>query len=328
MKKLMFLCLASIWLLQSCKKSDETYFGIHKQSSTTVIENGSWIRKADFGFSRSFTVGFSIGDKGYIGTGAAFDTAQKDFWEYDPVSDTWTQKADFAGVARTGAVGFSIGDKGYIGTGYGNQGFGVLLKDFWEYSPATNCWTRKADFKGTARYSAVGLSIGDKGYIGTGSDGSDRKDFWEYNPKTNKWSARAEFPGRGRTEATGFTIGDKGYVGTGYSAGFNSNEDHRDFWEYDPAMDSWAKKADLGGPKRYSAVSFSLEGFGYVGTGNDDSGELFKDIWEYNPLSDSWVQKADYSGDIRSAATGLSIGNKGYIGFGTDNQDFWQFSRN
>ena len=43
---------------------------------------------------------------------------QKDFWEYDPAANTWTQKADFGGTARDGAVGFSIGSKGYIGTGY------------------------------------------------------------------------------------------------------------------------------------------------------------------------------------------------------------------
>ena len=41
----------------------------------------------------------------------------KDFWEYDPVANTWTQKADFGGAARDSAVGFSIGSKGYIGTG-------------------------------------------------------------------------------------------------------------------------------------------------------------------------------------------------------------------
>ena len=46
----------------------------------------------------------------------------------------------------------------------------LILKDFWEYDPATNAWTQKADFGGTARYGAVGFSIGSKGYIGTGSD--------------------------------------------------------------------------------------------------------------------------------------------------------------
>src|SRR5438045_7987523 len=93
---------------------------------------------------------------------------KKDFWEYDPATDTWTQKADFGGVARNRATGFSINGKGYIGTGWD----GSFRKDFWEYDPATNTWTLKADFGGTARYSAPGFSIGNKGYVGTGWDKS------------------------------------------------------------------------------------------------------------------------------------------------------------
>ena len=83
-------------------------------------QTGVWTQKADFaGGGRNGAVGFSIGNRGYIGTGV--DNAggvRNDFWEYDPVSNIWTQKANFAGGVRTYAVGFSIGNKGYIGTGY------------------------------------------------------------------------------------------------------------------------------------------------------------------------------------------------------------------
>ena len=85
-------------------------------------------------------VGFSIGNKGYIGTGEDTNGATKDFWEYDPDNDTWTRKADFGGTARSNAVGFSIGNKGYIGT----ANWGNSSDDFWEYDPATDIWTRKS----------------------------------------------------------------------------------------------------------------------------------------------------------------------------------------
>src|SRR2546423_8607295 len=80
----------------------------------------TWTQKADFGgTARSGAVGFSIGSKGYIGTGENYidPYGKNDFWEYDPVVNTWLQKADFGGAARYLAVGFSIGNKGYIGTG-------------------------------------------------------------------------------------------------------------------------------------------------------------------------------------------------------------------
>src|SRR6266496_2876260 len=82
--------------------------------------------------------GFSIGTKGYIGTGYDnFNNALKDFWEYDPTTNTWKQKADFGGTARYYTTGFSIGTKGYIGTGVENGG-ASFVKDFWEYDPTTN----------------------------------------------------------------------------------------------------------------------------------------------------------------------------------------------
>jgi hypothetical protein len=60
------------------------------------------------------------------------------------------------------------------------------MKDLWEWDQATNVWTRKADFVGGIRFEAVGVSIGNKGYIGTGKIyDKNLKDFWEYDPSLN-----------------------------------------------------------------------------------------------------------------------------------------------
>ncbi len=151
-----------------------------------------WTEKASYpGCGQYSQVGFSIGNKGYVGTGGTGSTTTtfcNDFWEYDPASDNWTQKADFGGLPRFSAVGFSIGARGYIGTGSAGQGAGSnLYKDFWAYNPASDVWTRKANFGGTARSIAVGFVIGGKGYIGMGWDASlarNRNDLWEYTPDT------------------------------------------------------------------------------------------------------------------------------------------------
>src|SRR5947199_1461502 len=99
-------------------------------SLTTSRAQDTWTQKADFGgIERYGAVGFSIGNKGYIGIGYHLGV-EKDFWEYDPVANAWTQKADFGGTAREQGVGFSIAGKGYIGTGSATDG---LSRDFWEY---------------------------------------------------------------------------------------------------------------------------------------------------------------------------------------------------
>lgn len=110
-------------------------------------------------------MGFNIGAKGYVGTGSGTNfTDLKDFWEYNLTTDTWAQKADFAGTSRINAVGFGIGTKGYIGTGDDGAFPNVNnLKDFWEYNPATDKWVQKADFGGTARNGAFSFSIGNRG---------------------------------------------------------------------------------------------------------------------------------------------------------------------
>ena len=142
-----------------------------------------WMQKTDFGgTARLWAVGFSIGEKGYIGTGNEGSSVRRDFWEYDKSNNSWTQKNDFDGTARHIAVGFSIGEKGYIGTGDDGSTFSSS-KDFWEYDPSAdsaNAWTRKTDFGGSARRNAVGFSIGERGYIGTGIDNSRRRDFWQF----------------------------------------------------------------------------------------------------------------------------------------------------
>ncbi len=47
---------------------------------------------------------------------------------------------------------------------------------------AQNAWLQRSDFGGTARQGAIGFSIGEKGYIGTGYDNVQiKKDFWAYH---------------------------------------------------------------------------------------------------------------------------------------------------
>ncbi|MBI4646452.1 MAG: immunoglobulin domain-containing protein, partial [Bacteroidia bacterium] len=188
-----------------------------------------------------------------------------------------------------------------------------------------NTWLQKADFGGTARSGAVGFSIDNKGYIGTGHDGSGyKRDFWEYNPGTNTWTQKADFGGKARSGAVGFSISNKGYIGTG-----QDNSDYKkDFWEYDPINNIWIQKADFGGTAREWAIGFSIGNKGYIGTGYPN----LKDFWEYDPINNIWIQKADFGGTARWGAVGFSIGNKGYIGTGYQlnspyySKDFWEYN--
>lgn len=305
----------------------QMHSGIPGNSSLQV--SNTWVQKASFpGSARIVAVGFSIGGKGYIGTGEN-GSYFREFWEFDTTANTWTQKANFGGTARVGAVGFSIGTKGYLGTGA--SGYMGFKNDFWEYDPVSNTWTQKANVGGGGRTDAVGFNIGNKGYIGTGVDlnSNTKNDFWEYNPASNTWTQKADFAGGPRFSAVGFSVVSKGYIGTGSGTGGLK----KDFWEYDPSANSWTQKVEFPGMSRCYAVGFSIGSLGYIGTGYTNlmvkTDYCFSDFWEYDPAVNSWTQKANFGGGGRCDDVGFSIGNRGFIGIGQSmsgfQNDFWEY---
>ena len=117
----------------------------------------------------------------------------------------------------------------------------------------------------------------------------------------------------------GFSIGSKGYVGTGYHSGFTRNND---FWEYNPATDSWLQLANVPGPARADAVGFSTSGIGYVGTGNQ-----YMDFYSYDVSTNSWSQITDYGPGNREKATAFVVNNIAYVGSGyylSIKSDWWK----
>ena len=300
-----------------------TIYKINAQSPDT------WIQKSSLSSTGNGAVGFSIGNKGYIGTGSdAVNSMTRSFWEFSPVTNTWTQKANFGGTARYGAIGFSIGSKGYIGTGVDNTF--IYKKDFWQFDPLLNVWSQKTDLGGVGRRFASGFSIGSKGYIVTGGDdnGNVLNDIWEYDPSTDTWNQKANFTGVGRMGAVAFCIGNKGYIGTGFDG--NINTARNDFWEYDPSINGWTQKSNFGGSNRFFASGFSIENRGYIGTGWAYDAVYAKDIWEFDPSLNSWNWKSDLGGLGRNQAFGFNIGNRGYIGRGVissgKSNDFWEYT--
>ncbi|TND09139.1 MAG: hypothetical protein FD123_1542 [Bacteroidetes bacterium] len=283
----------------------------------------AWVQKAMYGGpARHRSTGLTIGNRGYMGLGhtnSTFDVLYQDWWEYDPGSDTWTQKANFGGGLRYHTAGFVVGNAAYVGTGRAPSS--VLMADFWKYDALTNQWTQIPNFPGTARRGAVGFAINGKGYVGTGSYYAD---FYEYNPATNSWTPKASLPAGGRISAVGFTIGNKGYVGTGDDGGPSN-----DMWEYDPVTNIWTPRAPLPGLARMEAGGFELMGKGYIGTGdNFSSGTNYQDFWCFDPVTNSWVQVADFAGAARRYLTCFTIGSRAYAGLGTSGtnyRDLWEF---
>ncbi len=260
--------------------------------------------------ARNACAGFSVGNKGYLGTGGDAGGVTADWYEYDATLNTWAAKASFGGLARQATISFSIGTKGYVGLGDDGA---TPFADFWEYDQSLDTWTKKADFPGGPRTTAVGFSIGTKGYVGCGDSlGLLKKDFWEYNPSTDTWTRKADFGGSARSDANGFSIGANGYIGVGDDGTVPLK---KDFWEYDTTLNTWTQKLNFAGGARTTATGFSLNGLGYIGAG-DDGTNLHKDFWSWDPGTNTWTAITSFLGTKRSDMIGFAIGNKAYAGNG------------
>jgi len=177
----------------------------------------TWTKKASYpGGGMAYSVGFGIGTKGYVGTGWN-GNVNRDFYEYDPEMDKWSKKADFGGVARGFATGFTLNGKGYIGIGNSLEGGqNTRLRDFWEYDPKTDSWVQKADAGEEGVWDAVGFTIGDKGYIGSGTAYGTTSQFYEYDATSDQWITRANYAnGKFNTGSVAFGIDGKAYTLTG-----------------------------------------------------------------------------------------------------------------
>jgi len=274
-----------------------------------------------------------------------------DFWRYDPASDSWYPVADMpltvvGKLGRSGAVAFTLNGKGYVGGGYNLlNGSTNPLSDFYEFDPSVGSkgkWRRIADFGHTslqldstisARFGCGAFTVkdqaqNDRAFVGWGQDISqfNYKDLWEYDATNNVWIQR---PGAGskRQYPFIFVIDNMAYIGGGYNVGGGSYP--VDFNKFDVTQlnpdgsgSPWSRKNDLTGKdlngnaitqprSRQQAVTFSINGFGYLTTGTAGSG----DCWQYSPATDTWLQyfalttNVPIAGPARVAAVGFSINN-------------------
>lgn len=297
----------------------------------------TWQQKSSFTpGSRYGAFSFSIGQKGYVGSGVIQNGTTinliNDFWEYDPLMDAWTQKATLPATGRVSAATFVALNAGFVTTGYNLV---THLNDNWMYDPTINAWQAKSNFPGGNRYTCASFDVGDYGFVGMGYTTSCYSDFYRYNPVTDTWTPIAAIPGIPRQSAKGFSIQDYGYVVGGAEGGSLYN--CKQLWRYDPIGDVWIPKTDYPGFGSHGLSAFVMSNEGFVGGGtslNSGANSVFDDFYVYDPALDNWSPILNFSGGIRQGTVSMTIGNQGYVGLGSTvifpqinyQSDWWTFA--
>ncbi len=278
----------------------------------------------------------------------------------DYAEANWIKRADMSGGGRHRGTACSIGTKGYMGLGhYNGTGVNIVLKDWWEYDPATNAWSQKADYIGgitAGNYGVLTLNIGDCAYV-TGGSFND-PDTHQYDPKTNTWTTVAVAP-ESFSNTEGFVVNEKGYamrsgnlyefdpstnvwnfLGTlpfntsTWMGAFSTEEKgyvrtSTGFYEYKPSTDQWIPRASFPGIATAASMNFTQRGKLYVigGYGGGLS-NVTKEVWEYDPFLNAWTMLDEFPGTSRRFGAAFSIGDRSYCGTGTNGTnfaDFWEF---
>jgi hypothetical protein len=197
-------------------------------------------------------------------------------------------------------------------------------------------WSHRARFPGSTNFINQTFVLNGRGYLiepYTSQGGIVINALWEYDPDQDVWSRKADMPGGARYSHTDFTLGNKAYVGLGYGENANPGGYFNDFWVYAPDSDSWTRVADYPGERKSNALSFPVDGKGYVTGGNTDSYIYSMELWEYDPVPDSWLRKNDLpfplSNDIELANTTYLSDYEGNIyNFNPDQESFIKITSN
>lgn len=103
--------------------NDGVYFIGNNETWKYYPTTFHWERKQDYpGKGKRFLAGFIFNGKLYVGCGGdytmeTFTSQYNDFWEYDPISDNWTQVADFI-EPRIHPYSFVLHNISYVGGGH------------------------------------------------------------------------------------------------------------------------------------------------------------------------------------------------------------------
>jgi N-acetylneuraminic acid mutarotase len=263
--------------------------------------SASWFQQANFpGNGRKFAVAFSIGNKGYVGSGSNGTNALADFWQYDPSQNSWLRMADFPGNARYGAVAFGIAGYGYFTLGTDGTNY---FNDFWKYDPSANSWQSIAKYPGIAKSGAVSFVYNNRGFIvtGIGVNGTLANDFYSFDPSrpdSSQWyqlrnitnsspnSYDDGYTSLVRSYGVGFVMtgttsdggGDRAYITTGLGQSSLNNTT----WAYNFADSLWNQKTSYERSPRVGAIRFTVQNRGFVGLGSNGS-TFFANIDEWKP---------------------------------------------
>ncbi|MCI5056589.1 MAG: T9SS type A sorting domain-containing protein [Flavobacteriales bacterium] len=285
-----------------------------------IMNAQQWEQMANTPFNRDHGIGFSLNGMGYLLTGGATTGGStKDFYQYDPNTNTWLQLNDYPGPNRGYGIGDTWDGKLYFGFGL-NTGY---MNDFWSYDAVSDTFEQLPSCPCAGRLHPALVAVNGKVFMGAGSNGNgDLNDWWEYDINTKTWTQKPPMPGV-RHHPYQFEIEGEIYVGSGHDKTWS---------KYNVTNETWTAIADL--DDRVAGTQFSFRKLGYAlsGTKDDHSNFATGEFKQYDPNLDQWNDLPVHPGESRWAPSSFLIDGFIYLFGGRESNSavntMWRYDLN
>lgn len=229
--------------------------------------------------------------------------AKKDFWAYNPVTDTWSALADTPeNVHEGGGLTTDNVDRIWAIGGDGK-------KNFWRYTPSTDTWTVLADAPENVKQGGAVLYYNESVYA---VRGEGKKDFWRYDVATDTWNLLTDAP------ENIFDGGSLAYAG-GDSIYVSRGDGKKDFWRYDILTDSWTLLADAPENIKDGGALTYHNGDLYLLRGDNK-----KEIYRYDIASDVWSEAINFDENVEQGGALVSLSGTLYA-FEGNGKHLWKY---
>jgi N-acetylneuraminic acid mutarotase len=246
-------------------------------------------------------------------------SALNDFWEYDPVYDQWTRKADFPFGKKSDVIGCSLNSIGYTAFGINYNPINNTVYscyDIFSYYPASDTWI-KCLTDSSFEFSNMGKSftINENLYI-TSSSG-----FRKFDPIKNEISNYGLY----------HSYSISGLAFSSKSLGYTLMQDWSGTYhlmEFNPNTTLWTQMNEPIDDILIDGFAFTVNDRVFIVSGY--SNYASNKIYEYNVNDNSIIELDDFPGEPRNYFISIVFDHKTYIGMGYRDgkafNDFYEFN--
>jgi len=240
----------------------------------------SWENMASLlaGKERQYACAFAYNGLGYMLGGInCSNTCLNDFWQYNPVNNSWSALPDFPGTARQGMSYFILNGKAFI-TG-GKFTDGTITAEVWEYNFSNGNWTQKNNLPFNGMWRGSAFEIFGTAYVcfGKTNSGNYNRKIYRYHATNDTWQ-----------EYTNIHLPALNYIGTGVGSGkalLYGGQDSlgaitNSLYVFNPADSSLNTFAGIPTLGRKGGMAFSIGQVLYISTGLDASPARTRETWK------------------------------------------------